>query len=328
MKYYIKKLGNQELGSIGSDGKAKRGRYIYISKADAVLELFPPLSVAVFNDSALLPIIPLYQATASKIYCNFIYHNDKFTRENGTRNEYRIYSNHALEQGQHKFAPDDIVVFRKSVLSTEDEEQTVYFMELLNKHDSETYRHCAGLIANSQIKGNGHAVYEGEIPEMENKIRQLMQGGLGQSVIDDTVTKRVHDNPDALENLFNSNSFHDFVLNGYQYKCAVTRTVMRYQNYMNLEAAHIMPKSHGGTFLPDNGLALSRDMHWAFDKGFYTLDDELCVRVHPQISSDFLMQYDKKKINVPKNNFFVPNLENIRYHRENVYGLFLTSGRL
>lgn len=31
MKYYLKRLGHQELGSV-KNGKAQRGRYIYISK--------------------------------------------------------------------------------------------------------------------------------------------------------------------------------------------------------------------------------------------------------------------------------------------------------
>ena len=39
MHYYIKKLGSQELGSV-RNGKAQRGRYIYISKDKSVLELY------------------------------------------------------------------------------------------------------------------------------------------------------------------------------------------------------------------------------------------------------------------------------------------------
>ena len=94
MNYYLKQLGHQELGSV-KNGKAQRGRYIYISKDDRVLDFFPPLSKTVTNDSSVIPIIPLYEKPAKKIYCNFIYHNDKFNIQGGTRNEYRIYSNNA-----------------------------------------------------------------------------------------------------------------------------------------------------------------------------------------------------------------------------------------
>ena len=79
MKYYLKRLGHQELGSV-KNGKAQRGRYIYISKDKNVLDIFPPLSKTVTNDSSIIPIIPLYQKVAKKIYCNYIYHNDKYNQ--------------------------------------------------------------------------------------------------------------------------------------------------------------------------------------------------------------------------------------------------------
>lgn len=67
MKYYLKRLGHQELGSV-KNGKAQRGRYIYISKDENVLDMFPPLSKTVTNDSSIIPIIPLYQKVVKKIY--------------------------------------------------------------------------------------------------------------------------------------------------------------------------------------------------------------------------------------------------------------------
>jgi len=69
-------------------------------------------------------------------------------------------------------------------------------------------------------------------------------------------------------------------------------------------------------------------MHWAFDKGFFTLSSDFKVIVHPQTSSDWLRSFDKQKIRLPKDPFFYPATENIQYHADNVYGLFLISGRL
>lgn len=59
MRYYLKKCGFQELGSV-KNGKAQRGRYLLTSMSKEVLGMFPPLSEAQLNDSALLPVIPLY----------------------------------------------------------------------------------------------------------------------------------------------------------------------------------------------------------------------------------------------------------------------------
>ena len=75
VKYYLKKCGFQELGSV-KKGKAQRGRYLLTSMNKEVLEMFPPLSETQLNDSAIIPIIPLY--SGKKVYCNYVYHNDKF----------------------------------------------------------------------------------------------------------------------------------------------------------------------------------------------------------------------------------------------------------
>ncbi len=85
-KYFIKKLGHQELGSVNSEGIPQRGRYIFVSNNSKILSIFPPLSEVVINDSALLPILAMY--SGEKVYCNYIYHNDKISKPGiRTRNE-------------------------------------------------------------------------------------------------------------------------------------------------------------------------------------------------------------------------------------------------
>lgn len=343
MNYYLKRLGHQELGSVKNE-KAQRGRYIYISKDDRVLDFFPPLSKTVTNDSSVIPIIPLYEKPAKKIYCNFIYHNDKFNVQGGTRNEYRLYSNKILENNRLLFQTDDILIFKAEKDSTFEasvstkfmpesavEESKIYFLYRCSDHNSKLYKKCNALIEESNIRGNGHAVYQGVFDEVENAIKFLLDRSLDEidTVIDDTVTAKAQaGNVQAMARLFNPVSFRDFVMTGYEFKCAITGNVIRYGNYMNLEAAHICPKSHQGLYLPSNGIALSRDMHWAFDKGLFTIDNNLRVVVHPEVDSEYLRQYDKKQLFIPKNDFFKPDVNNLHYHQKNVYGLFKTAGSL
>lgn len=342
MKYYLKRLGSQELGSV-KNGKAQRGRYIYISKDEKVLDIFPPLSKTVTNDSSVIPIIPLYLKSARKVYCNFIYHNDKFNVEGGSRNEYRIYSNSALEDSQLLFQPDDILIFRAEKASAiidditlDDpisavEESYVYFLYRCYDRTSALYQNCSNIVNESNIKGNGHAVYNGVLDEVEIQISEFIDSTSGKvdTVIDDTVTAKAQAGDiDEMANLFNSVSFRDFVMTGYKYKCAITGNVIRYGSFMNLEAAHIWPRSHKGLYMPSNGIALCRDMHWAFDKGMFTVDDNLRVKVHPDIESSYLRQYDHKQLYIPENSFFRPDINNLHYHQSHVYGLFKTAGSL
>ena len=74
--------------------------------------------------------------------------------------------------------------------------------------------------------------------------------------------------------------------------------------------------------MPSNGIAMCRDLHWAFDKGFFTFSDDLKVIVHPQADSDYLRQFDGQSLRVPDNVFFAPDPEQIQYHREHIYGIF------
>lgn len=326
MKYYLKKCGFQELGSV-ENGKAKRGRYLLTSMNTDVLEMFPPLSETQLNDSAILPIIPLY--SGKKVYCNYVYHNDKFNGSTAAhpRNEYRIYLNKELEEHQLYFSEQDIIIIRAAEITEEEETQTIYYLECLKNNGSALYDKLNKVIEDYPING-GYGIFEGVIPEFEEKVNHLAKPDDCEVAIDDTVTSKIETSPDNMAALFNAVSFRDFIMVGYDNLCAVTGTVMKYESYMNLEAAHIKPKSHGGLYLPNNGLALCRDMHWAFDKGFFTLDDDLKIVVHPKITSEYLNSFNGKQIRVPSNQFFIPDLDNVRYHRESVYGLFLTSGRL
>lgn len=326
MKYYLKKCGFQELGSV-KNGKPQRGRYLLTSMNKEVLAMFPPLSETQFNDSAILPVIPLY--SGKKVYCNYVYHNDKFHGSTAfhPRNEYRIYLNKALEEQQLLFEENDIIIIRSAEITEDEETQTIYYLDYLKSNETDLYDRVNKIIENYPING-GYGVFEGVIPEFEKKVNELAKLDDCEVAIDETVTNKIATSVDNMASLFNAVSFRDFIMVGYDNLCAITGTVIKYESYMNLEAAHIKPKSHGGLFLPNNGIALCRDLHWAFDKGFFTLDDDLCVVVHPKITSEYLNSFNRKHIRVPSNQFFAPDLNNVRYHRENVYGLFLTTGKL
>lgn len=326
MIYYLKKCGYQELGSVGADGKPHRGRYLLISMNKDVLKIFPPLTTTQRNDSALLPIISLY--SNKKVYCNFVYHNDKFHGSTAAhpRNEYRLYLNKGIEENQLLFNTGDIIIVRKKNYDEEPiDEQDIYYLDIIKTFEKpELYETLNNVIENSNISG-GYALYARNIPEFEEKIRHIQKQV--EVIIDKSVTDRiVHET--TVSSLFSASSFRDFVMVGYKNLCAITGTVIRSANYMNLEAAHIKPQSHGGLFLPNNGIALSRDLHWAFDKGFFTLDDSYKIMVHQDIKSEYLKSFNGKEIRLPDDDFFKPNLENIKYHRENVYGLFLRAGNL
>lgn len=119
--------------------------------------------------------------------------------------------------------------------------------------EQEIYRVCGKLIEESRIRGKGHAIYEGTFPEIEKEIEELCDKKLDEidTVIEETVTAKAQSGDiEEMASLFNSVSFRDFVMTGYKNRCAITGNVIRYGSFMNLEAAHIWPRSHKGLYLP------------------------------------------------------------------------------
>lgn len=322
-EYYLKKLSGQELGyRSGIPGGG--GRYIYISKD--CLEFFPPLSEITLNDSILIPIIPPF--SKEKVYSKFVYHNDKKILENGTRDEYRIYFNRSTDPDRSYYQINDILVFEKHEENIDGDILPTYVLNRFNEA-SPLYEQLDNIISESKIRG-GHAIYNGDFG-FEDKINEEPEKL--NVIIPEEIKKEVNEKMSSGEaemgaHLFNSISFRDFVLNSYSYKCAITKKSIVWKNLNNLEAAHIRPKAHSGTFLPCNGIALSRDMHWAFDKGFISIDDNYKIMVHKDITSQLLKELEGQQISLPSEEFFKPNKEYLRYHREKVFGLFLYSGSI
>ena len=270
MKYYIKKLRFQELGSPSTEGKRARGRYLLISKKTE--GFFPPLSKTQFNDAVLIPIVK--ENSDEKIYCTFKYHNSAFhplKQLKRKHNEYRLYLNQKIDPDKSFFHPEDIIVFNRLVT----EDLIPVFELFLIKKGELHYDFLLEIINENDARG-GHVLYGGMLPFLSEKTIKAIDNL--KTVIPDEVKKDVSEIQNSITeedisdleqtkgaNLFNSVSFRDFVLLGYQNKCAITSESIIYEKLVNLEAAHIKPKSHTGSFLPCNGIAMSRDMHWAFD---------------------------------------------------------------
>lgn len=326
-EFYIKQLGRQELG-VSSDGTIARGRYIYITKSYE--NFFPSLSTTVKNDNVLLPIVPPFND--SKIYSTLVYHNDKYTSPGGTRDEFRLYLNRDLDPERSYFKPDDIIVFQKN-----DSPQHQIPIYVLYKFSPEEfgYSNLLEIISSSDIRG-GHALINGEFDFIPNRNIDFEETEviIPQEIIKEFATQQeevLSSEEEGVEDirgasLFGPDSFRDFVMLAYGYKCAITGRVISYKKLNNLDTAHIQPKAQAGTFLPCNGIALSKDMHWAFDKGFITISDDYRVIVHDEMKGSILSEFDNKSIFVPADPYFQPERKFLKHHREKIFGLFLYSG--
>lgn len=123
--------------------------------------------------------------------------------------------------------------------------------------------------------------------------------------------------------------FRRIVLRNYQSTCAVTGLKFEMDGIVEAQAAHIISKDKRGSDNPKNGLALSRTVHWAFDQGIFTISDQYEVLIHPKAKSANVKQFplfvkDRKPIHLPKEDFFLPHPEALQWHRDEVYGKFVS----
>lgn len=349
MTYLLKRLGHQELGSITPKNPTpSRGRYLLISKSIEFLSRLPHLSQTVLNDYQILTIIPLYKNHFERNYCTFVYNNDKYHgggNGGSPRDEYRIYLNRALEGDIYYFEKDDILILKPHIITHVvngiEESETIYFAYLAKDKTSELYQYLNNQINNYPIRG-GYGVLNEEIIEVENRIDDFLNNSLGHCTYNPEefnvntaldVTSRISSlsasSERSIEDLFNSQTiFRNFVQVAYEGRCAITNQVIRSGNFHNLQSAHIHPRSHNGLYTPDNGILMSRDMHWAFDVGCFTIDGRYKIKVHPEVESEFLHSFDGKNIFVPSIDFFRPSLDNLEYHQLHIYGSFLERGRI
>lgn len=91
-----------------------------------------------------------------------------------------------------------------------------------------------------------------------------------------------------------------------------------------LDAAHIRAFGEGGHHALNNGILLRKDIHSVFDAGYATFDDDLRMVVSDRVKTEFnngneYLRLKGQKLRIPKHSSARPELENIRWHQENVF---------
>ena len=140
-------------------------------------------------------------------------------------------------------------------------------------------------------------------------------------VIDPTVTKRIEQS-ESMHNLFNPATFRDFVLAGYGNACAITGRKIENALGIGVDVVYIRPRSDGGSCLPSNGLPLAKEYSMLFVQGYFTLSEKYEIIVHPDCTTELLEGLNLRQIRIPPKALFRPDLDNLSYHREHIFGSF------
>ncbi len=112
------------------------------------------------------------------------------------------------------------------------------------------------------------------------------------------------------------------VLPAYDYTCALTRyRMIAVDGTTPLDAAHIHQFKRGGSNAPTNGIALCKTAHWLFDRGFWSIADDLTVLVATDRFDEagpeahLLKRMARSPLLQPSNRCFRPDPVCLAWHR-------------
>lgn len=118
------------------------------------------------------------------------------------------------------------------------------------------------------------------------------------------------------------------VVPAYDYTCALTGYKLVTAGAGSIvDAAHIHQFAHSRNNDPRNGLALSKNAHWAFDEGIWSLTNDYRVilasdRFRETGPAPLLFAtFEGKRIHLPKSRAFWPDPRHLEWHRHNKLGL-------
>lgn len=121
---------------------------------------------------------------------------------------------------------------------------------------------------------------------------------------------------------FRDAAFAVAVKEAYRDTCAMTGLkIINGGGRAEVQAAHIRPVSQNGPDSIRNGLALSGTVHWMFDRGLVSVDDDFSILVAKDRLPDTVMRLlnENRRLILPQREDIKPHRHYLGYHRESIF---------
>ncbi|BCL36400.1 HNH endonuclease [Nostoc sp. MS1] len=119
--------------------------------------------------------------------------------------------------------------------------------------------------------------------------------------------------------------FRKTIVHMYDYQCSfcgirVTKAV----NQNIVDGAHIKPFAQFYDSRIHNGIALCKNHHWAFDRGWFTADEQYKIIVSRELEeitphTKPMKDFHGEKLLLPNKEQYFPELEALQWHRQNIF---------
>jgi putative restriction endonuclease len=121
---------------------------------------------------------------------------------------------------------------------------------------------------------------------------------------------------------FRQAAFAASVRAAYAETCAITGLrIINGGGRAEVQAAHIRPVAAGGSDSVRNGLAQSGTIHWMFDRGLISVDDDFSILMAANRLPDAVTRLIRsdRKLAIPRRPETYPHPAHLRFHRENIF---------
>jgi putative restriction endonuclease len=121
---------------------------------------------------------------------------------------------------------------------------------------------------------------------------------------------------------FRDRAFAVAIKSAYSDTCAVTGLkLINGGGRSEVQAAHIQPVAHDGPDSVRNGVALSGTIHWMFDRGLISIDDDYSLLTATSSIPETVARLinPERRLRLPGRPEHRPHPQFLRYHRERVF---------
>jgi putative restriction endonuclease len=117
-------------------------------------------------------------------------------------------------------------------------------------------------------------------------------------------------------------AFRKIVVASYEYRCAFCGLqILNLLGQNIVDGAHIKPFSLFRDDRIDNGLSLCKNHHWAFDRFWFSINDDYSIVVSEDLREDSphakpMQEFRGESIRLPAQECYYPRLDALQWHRQ------------
>lgn len=165
-----------------------------------------------------------------------------------------------------------------------------------------------------------------------NKIEDILS--INQSFQDSTLEIKTTDEPENIENapqwtlrksVVRNAFFRKAVVHLYDYRCAFCKLkVTKSLNQSIVDGAHIKQFAQFYDSRITNGISLCKNHHWAFDSGWFAIDDQYKILITSDLQEESpnarpMIEFHGESLLLPSLEQYFPDTEALKWHRQNIF---------